>query len=87
MTRAELNEIIDTCFIHLMVMKQHYSKSREFALDVIEQENLNQINDLLDDITSGIERGGFTELEACCIYDDTEFLWSEVSKEFEKVGY
>lgn len=64
MTKNELNEIIDSCFIHLTVMKQHYTKPRNYSLDVIEQGNLDQINDLLNDITNGIELGGFNELEA-----------------------
>ncbi|WP_458704780.1 hypothetical protein [Streptococcus agalactiae] len=85
MTKNELNEIIDACFIHLNAMKHHYTKKRQFELDVIEQGNLDQINDLLDDITGGIERGGFTELEVRYIYDDTEGLWTDVSTDFRKV--
>ncbi|WP_257242822.1 hypothetical protein [Streptococcus agalactiae] len=73
------------CFIHLNAMKHHYTKKRQFELDVIEQGNLDQINDLLDDITGGIERGGFTELEVRYIYDDTEGLWTDVSTDFRKV--
>lgn len=86
MTKNDLNEIIDACFIHLTVMKQHYTKTREFALDIIEEENLDKINELLGDITKGIDRGGFTELEVRYIYEYTEGLWSEVSPQFEKVG-
>lgn len=29
MTKNEFNEIIDSCFIHLTVMKQHYTKPRK----------------------------------------------------------
>lgn len=82
MTKNEFNEIIDSCFIHLTVMKQHYTKPRNYSLDVIEQGNLDQINDLLNDIINGIELGGFNELEARYIYEDPEVLWAEVSQTF-----
>lgn len=86
MTKNELNEIMDSCFIHLSVMKQHYTQNRQFDLEVFQQDNLDLINDLLDDITGSIERGEFTELEVRYIYDDTEGLWMDVSPEFEKVS-
>ncbi|MFD3091087.1 hypothetical protein ACFKJ8_00075 [Streptococcus agalactiae] len=68
--------------MHLTEKKQHYTTPRNYSLDVIEQGNLDQINDLLNDITNGIELGGFNELEARYIYEDTEVLWAEVSQTF-----
>lgn len=85
MTTHELNEIIDACFIHLTVMKQHLTKEREFALDCIEQANRELINDLLDDIQNGTAAGGLIELEVRYIYDDTEGLWAEIAPQFGKV--
>lgn len=82
MTRAELNEIIDACFIHLTVMKQFLTRKRPYQLSPIHQDNLDQINDLLGDIENSIKDGGITELEAYYIYDDTEGLWAEIEPQF-----
>ncbi|CQR25007.1 hypothetical protein BN1356_01350 [Streptococcus varani] len=84
MTRAEANQIIDCCYVHLMVMKHHYEKTREFELDIIEKANLEQINELLFAIQTGIDRGYFIDIEVTCINDDTTQLWEEVSQTFSK---
>ncbi|HEM3512551.1 hypothetical protein ODU35_07215 [Streptococcus suis] len=86
MTKNELNEILDLCYIHLMVMKQHLSKTSEFDLDPINQDNLELINDLIEDIENGIKDGGLPELVVRYIYDDTEGLWAEIEPQFKKVG-
>lgn len=82
MTKMELNEIIDACFLHLKVMKQFYHNFCDEELDEVDKENINQINDLLEDIQRGIQEGGLTELEGRYLYDDTESLWFEVSQQF-----
>lgn len=79
MTKNEANEIIDACSVRLRVMKHHYEKTREFVLDSIEQANLEQINELLSDIQSGLDKGAFVDMEVRCIQEDTVQLWEELS--------
>lgn len=86
MTQIELNEILDICYTHLMVMKQHFSKTNEKELDLISQENLDQINDLLEDVENGLKDGGWSEIVVQYIYDDTEGLWAEIEPQLKKVG-
>ena len=74
MTKAEANQMIDYCYVHLMVMKHYYEKTREFALDIIETGNLEQINELLDDIQTGIDKRQFTDMEVTYITEDTNQL-------------
>lgn len=84
MTKAEANQMIDYCYVHLMVMKHHYDKIREFPLDIVEAGNLEQINELLADIQSGIDKGQFTDMEVTYIYEDTIQLWEEVASTLSK---
>ena len=84
MTKAEANQMIDYCHVHLMVMKHHYEKTREFPLDIVETGNLEQINELLDDIQSGIDKGQFADMEVTYIYEDTNQLWEEVAPTLSK---
>lgn len=74
MTKAEANQMIDYCYVHLMVMKHYYEKTREFPLDIIETGNLEQINELLDDIQTGIDKRQFTDMEVTYITEDTNRL-------------
>lgn len=57
-----------------MMMKHYYEKTREFPLDIIETGNLEQINELLDDIQTGIDKRQFTDMEVTYITEDTNQL-------------
>ncbi|MBF0778723.1 hypothetical protein E4T82_08315 [Streptococcus cuniculi] len=84
MTKAEANQMMDYCYVHLMVMKHYYEKTREFELDIIEKANLEQIDELLSAIQNGIDRGYLIDMEVTCINDDATQLWEEVSQIFSK---